>query len=67
VLVLVVVLDCFPSGQTEDEHDHEHDQEKSRRFFFRPRPVVVLDCFPAGQTSGLPIAIRHRVLINTIS
>jgi hypothetical protein len=32
VLVLVVVLDCFPHQQTEHEHEREHEEEWLERF-----------------------------------
>jgi hypothetical protein len=32
VLVLVIVLDCFPNRPSEDDDDHEDDQETPRVF-----------------------------------
>jgi hypothetical protein len=68
VLVLVVVLDCFPAVQTEDEHDHEHDQEIPRLKFgsfvgdrsaIRSGPMR-LDLSPIG----LPSTIRKFRVLN---
>ena len=53
LLVLVVVLDCFPRQVDRgDDDDHEHDQEKSRLFLIVLVLVVVLDCFPRRVDRG---------------
>jgi hypothetical protein len=49
-IVLVIVLDCFPHRQSEDD-DHEDDQELPRL------PVIVLDSDP----DLCPPAKRDRI------
>jgi hypothetical protein len=52
VLAVVIVLDCFLAGQTEEDDDHKGDQEKSRRFLIVLVLVVVLDRFPRRADRG---------------
>jgi hypothetical protein len=46
VLALVVVLDCLPHPQAEDDHDHEDEgtRRSPRRSTIVLALVVVLDC-----------------------